>query len=245
MRITGVVQSGAGKGAYFTQVDWVVRQCEEKLGFAPYPGTLNVNIRDEDLPKLGSLLEIAPLSLVPDDPAFCAARVQPVEVQGIPAALVLPSEEVRIHEHRVVEIMAPCHLKQALAVKDGDSIHIDIRPATQDPAVADLHRTIYEFASSAGALEGFVYDRQALEASELDSWVRNLSAQCRDLPAEVRAAFQPALNRTLGRAVHSLVPLLGTDHPHLAALRSMVIGAAPSSADDFEVDKAQKAARYS
>ncbi len=44
MQLTGVIHSGAGKGAYFMQLDWVVRQCEDKLGFTPFPGTLNVHI---------------------------------------------------------------------------------------------------------------------------------------------------------------------------------------------------------
>jgi riboflavin kinase len=44
MEISGTIESGAGKGAYFTQVDWVVEQCREKLDLTPYPGTLNVRI---------------------------------------------------------------------------------------------------------------------------------------------------------------------------------------------------------
>ena len=46
MTIIGTIHSGAGKGAFFMQLDWVVRQCELKLGFVPYPGTLNLRVRD-------------------------------------------------------------------------------------------------------------------------------------------------------------------------------------------------------
>ncbi|HSH70054.1 MAG TPA: DUF120 domain-containing protein, partial [Deferrisomatales bacterium] len=200
MQLEGTIRSGAGKGAYFMQLGWVVRQCESKLGFTPFPGTLNVNIRDEDLPQLAPFLETAPVSLVPDDPGFCAARVQPVTVQGIPAGVVLPSDDVRIHEHRVLEIIAPCNLKEALTVADGDSIRFDTRSAGPETALADLQREIYEFAASAGALEGFVFERPGLEAAAVDNWIRNLSAQYRDLPPGTRETFQPALNRTLGRA---------------------------------------------
>ena len=244
MKLTGTIQSGAGKGAYFMQVDWVVRQCEAKLGFTPFPGTLNVNIRNADLPKLGQLMETADVAFVPDDPGFCAARVQPVTVQGIPAGVVLPSDDVRIHENRIIEIIASCNLKEVLALADGDSIRVDTRSDGHESDLADLNREIYEFAASAGALEGFVFRRQALEAAEVKDWIRNLSAQYTDLPPEAREAFQPALNRTLGRAIHSLASLLGRDHPHVVSLQRMVVGDAPTAADDFEVDKALKAARY-
>ena len=35
MVISGVIESGAEKGAYFTQMDWVVKQCENKLNMTP------------------------------------------------------------------------------------------------------------------------------------------------------------------------------------------------------------------
>jgi len=244
MQITGVIASGAGKGAYFTRVDWVVQQCAEKLGFIPFPGTLNITIQDRDLPDVQRLLAAAEISLVPTDPAFCAARVQPVTVRGIPAAVVLPSEDVRIHGHTTIEILAPCHLKRTLGLRDGDLIVVSMPGEEPRERTAALYREIYEFAASAGALEGYVYGKEVLEASDLDKWVRNLGTQYRGLPGAVRETLQPGLNRTLGRAAHSLAAALGGDHPHVAALRSMVVGEAPAAATDFDEDKVSKAARY-
>ncbi len=234
MQIRGVVQSGAGRGAHFTQVDWVVQQCAEKLGFVPFPGTLNVAIRDQDLPDLERLLAAAEVSLVPTDPAFCAARVEPVTVRGIPCALVLPSEDVRIHADTTIELLAPCHLKRTFGLQDGDPIVIATPDDDPREEPAALYREIYDFAASAGALE----------ASHLDNWVRNLIAQYKELPAAVREAVQPALDSTLGRAIHSMAAALGNGNLHVAALRSMVVGEMPASANDFEEDKDQKAVRY-
>ncbi len=36
--------AGQGQGRSFTRLDWVRRQFRDKLGFAPYPGTLNLQI---------------------------------------------------------------------------------------------------------------------------------------------------------------------------------------------------------
>jgi riboflavin kinase, archaea type len=124
MEISGVIKSGKGKGAYFTQVEWVVRQCERLLGYRPFPGTLNVYVRDSDLYKLNQFFQETDFDLVPDDPAFCAARVKKVTVNGIASAVVLPSDDVRIHEKRVVEVISSCSLKKSLGLKDGDQVTI-------------------------------------------------------------------------------------------------------------------------
>lgn len=124
MEISGVIQSGAGKGAFFTQVDWVVLQCKQMLGYRPFPGTLNVRIDDADVDKLDLLFSAVDFELVPDDPAYCAAKVKKIELNGIDAAVVKPGESVRIHENRVLEVISSCSLKQALGLKDGETVRL-------------------------------------------------------------------------------------------------------------------------
>ena len=46
--LTGKIVSGARQAAFFTQLDWVLEQCRQKLGFKPYPGTLNLEIASPD-----------------------------------------------------------------------------------------------------------------------------------------------------------------------------------------------------
>jgi len=53
--ITGKIISGIKKGAFFTQLDWVQEQCLEKLGFKPFPGTLNLEIPDESAKTIEAL----------------------------------------------------------------------------------------------------------------------------------------------------------------------------------------------
>lgn len=124
MEITGIIESGAGKGAYFTQVDWVVKQCENKLNMTPFPGTLNVRIDDGAVGHLEEFLQSADIELIPDDPSFCAARMKKVIVNGIGAAVVLPSEDVRIHGARTLELIAPRSIKKHLGLDDGDAVTI-------------------------------------------------------------------------------------------------------------------------
>ena len=124
--LKGKVVSGLGKGAGFTALEWVQEQCLVKLGFSPYPGTLNVSIFDESRPDLENLNRIDGIRLIPPDPAFCEGRAVPVVVSGINCAVVIPEEKVRLHQWRVVEILAPVKLKEKLKIDDGDRLEIEV-----------------------------------------------------------------------------------------------------------------------
>ncbi len=245
----GTIQSGTGQGAFFTRLDWVVDQCRTRLGWAPFPGTLNVRVGDEDLEHLDAFLQQTDAELVPEDPGFCSARVKRVALNGVPAALVLPSEDVRVHEKRVLEVLAACHLKSTLGLEDGDPVTVAGETARtagredmEEPMA--LYRDIYDLASSAGALEGYVYPVEHRDLAYLDDWIGNLVQQVRALPDEAREGIQPALDRTVGRTILSLEPRLGPEHPHIRALRSLVKGEVPGSPHDFEQEKKEKAERY-
>jgi HAD superfamily hydrolase (TIGR01509 family) len=122
VKMRGKVVSGARKAIYFTQVEWVQTQCSEKLGFKPYPGTLNIEISAEDL----LLLELAAredgADLIPPESGFCAAKALPLLVGSVSGALVLPAKDVRIHENEIVEVIAPVCLREALDLRDGDEV---------------------------------------------------------------------------------------------------------------------------
>ncbi len=130
MQITGIIEEGKGQGAFFVGLEWVVEQFERAMGFKPFPGTLNVRVSPEDVSELERLFSDNDFELIPDDPQFCTARVKRLNVNGLPAAAVLPSEDVRIHGKDVIEIMAGCHVKQALSLDDGDRVTLTVSGAS-------------------------------------------------------------------------------------------------------------------
>ncbi len=119
--IRGKIVSGVKKGAFFTQLDWVRSQCKEKLGFDPYPGTLNLEVEKEIVQEL---MKEKGVRLVPPDPKFCEGRALRVSIGKQKGAIITPSEEVRVHGENVIEIMAPVRIKWDLGVEDGDIISI-------------------------------------------------------------------------------------------------------------------------
>lgn len=131
MELTGKLVTGARQASFFTQLEWVMKQCAEKAGFIPYPGTLNLEIVADDLGLLPGLRNEQGLALQPPDPNFCVATLLPVHIGNYEGAIVVPAEDVTIHNENIIEIMSGIELRRALKLKDGDlvTIRFDKPPA--------------------------------------------------------------------------------------------------------------------
>jgi len=99
------------------------------------------------------------------------------------------------------------------------------------------YNKIYEFAASAGALEGYVYKKEKIDSNEIKNWVDNLVSSYKNLPKDAVDEFQPSLDGTLGRAIRSLIAVLGEKHDHVLKLKTMISGDLPHSPDDFKKRK--------
>ena len=122
--LTGKIVSGIKQGAFFTQLDWVQEQCLEKLGFKPYPGTLNLEIAHENMAIIEALRPQEGVELVPPDTNFCSGFLFPITVEGISGAIVAPADDVRVHGKNIIEIISHLGLKDALGVEDGDYVSL-------------------------------------------------------------------------------------------------------------------------
>ena len=100
-----------------------------------------------------------------------------------------------------------------------------------------LFAQIYEFAASAGALEGYVYRREEMDMKALTNWIGNLKTAYGLLPENVLQEVQASIDLTLGRAWKSLVLGLGQEHDLAQTVRSMIQGRMPETADDFHKKK--------
>ncbi|MBI4633375.1 MAG: hypothetical protein HY742_05745 [Deltaproteobacteria bacterium] len=100
-----------------------------------------------------------------------------------------------------------------------------------------IYTQIYEFAASAGAFEGYVYRKTEADSAALSPWIDHLVIAYRHFSPEVREHFQLSLNGTLGRAIVSLLPVLGEEHDLVRKLKTMVSSPLPASADDFQKKK--------
>jgi len=125
--LKGKIVSGARQAAFFTQLDWVQEQVEEKFGFRPYPGTLNLKIESKYSAVIELLQKEKLVELIPPDPQFCIAKTISASIGGLEGIVIIPEEDVNIHAANILEFMAPVKVKDALGVKDGDRLELMLK----------------------------------------------------------------------------------------------------------------------
>ncbi len=122
----GTVVSGMGEGKYYTEQTGYINQFMDKLGFVPYPGTLNIEIPYIERNKLRLIKNYGGIeiqSFKTHHRTFGAVLCFPSKIQHIQTAIVLPK---RSHYSNILEVISPVYLRKNLDVKDGDTIEITV-----------------------------------------------------------------------------------------------------------------------
>jgi riboflavin kinase len=127
-KITGLVFSDLGHAASFMALGWVQKSMQRSLGFAPYPGTLNLRLDSpEELAAWREVRRLLPgVEIAPPDSSSCQARCFLVEIMGRHrGAVILP--EVGGYPEDKLEVIAPLRLKDELKLKDGDRVTVEFK----------------------------------------------------------------------------------------------------------------------
>jgi CTP-dependent riboflavin kinase len=126
IKIRGRIVEGIREAGNFTQIPWVKRQFIEKLSIDPYPGTLNLEIDDPQSLRIFKELKAKKgIEITPEDPSFCSAQCYPVLIGGrLKGAIVFPL--VKDYPENKMELIAPKNIKEALSVKSGDDLEVEI-----------------------------------------------------------------------------------------------------------------------
>ena len=124
--LSGVVASGRGEGAFFTRTEWARRRFVDLFAIDPYPGTLNVILKDEAARSTWRQVKAAKGRILePPDAGWCAAKCYPVMVSGaVRGAVVLP--EVAAYPADQIEIVAAIGIRERLGLADGDRVTLEI-----------------------------------------------------------------------------------------------------------------------
>lgn len=127
--LEGTVFTGLGEGAYYISKEQYRKQFIEKLGFDPFPGTLNLRLTTEyDMKTRGELASYPAVEVEGfknEDRTFGSVKCYPVIVENkIKGALI---SALRSHyDASVLEIIAAAPLRKYLKLKDGQKVKVEV-----------------------------------------------------------------------------------------------------------------------
>jgi riboflavin kinase len=125
----GRVVSGMGEGAYYMSLAGYRKQFYEKLGYEPYPGTLNVKLVDKifrdarrEIGKYPSIF-IDGFSDTKRTYGWAKCYLAHINDGPIRNAAVLVLERTH-YDESMLEIIAPVSIKDTVGIRNGDIIKI-------------------------------------------------------------------------------------------------------------------------
>jgi len=132
-KITGIIFTDLGEAGSFMGLDWVQRILKEKVGFAPYAGTLNLRLTStQAIARWKELRQsMTGVDIPPPEPSFCHARCflakidKTLEGKEDERSVAVLVPEVDDYPADKVEVIAPFHVKKSLQVDDGDPLTLE------------------------------------------------------------------------------------------------------------------------
>lgn len=115
----GTVFSGTGQGRKFIDLPWVRGQIEEKLGFSPFPGTLNLKLNAKSTAKKALLNSRYPIEVKPEA-GYCPGELFKASINTIESGIVVP--KILNYPRDVLEVIAPICLRDHLNLVDGSLV---------------------------------------------------------------------------------------------------------------------------
>ncbi|MFA6049304.1 MAG: DUF120 domain-containing protein [Candidatus Micrarchaeia archaeon] len=127
--LEGKLVSGFGDGSYYLAQEGYARQFREKLGFEPFPGTLNVLLAGaEDLQARAMLdsREGIPISgFSSRERKFGGAKCFKAEINSkAMGAVIIPQRSH--YGNETVEIISPKNLRKTLGLKQGVTVRVKV-----------------------------------------------------------------------------------------------------------------------
>jgi riboflavin kinase, archaea type len=127
----GKVVSGLGEGAYYMSLIGYRKQFKEKLGYEPFPGTLNVKLTDrvfmDARHEIGKYPAVFINGFSDNKRTYGWAKCYPASINNgdIVEAAMLVLERTH-HDDSMMEIIARFSIKDTIGVRNGDKIKVKV-----------------------------------------------------------------------------------------------------------------------
>lgn len=142
----GKIVTGMGEGAYYMSLEGYRKQFYHKLGYEPFPGTLNIKLEEKNYMNSRKYLINRPSIHIEgfrnSDRTFgwvkCYAATIIQEVKGSQTLSAIPEynkeRDVHVlllerthHDNSLIEVIGPQNIKDTSKLKNGDNVIIKIK----------------------------------------------------------------------------------------------------------------------
>jgi riboflavin kinase len=130
VELTGHVTTGMGEGRHYITLEGYMEQFVEKLGYEPFPGTLNVDLTEASIRRRSALSSQDAVYIEgweDDDrtygPAHCYPATVSADGDSYEGVHVIVPERTH-HDEDQVELIAPDKLRDELGLDDEDRIRV-------------------------------------------------------------------------------------------------------------------------
>lgn len=130
IELAGTLVSGSGEGRYYVAQRGYTRQFRSKIGYVPFPGTLNVRLDADSAASLGGL-DASRGALIEGfadgERTYGWVRCYSSTINGRVPCDLLRLERTH-HDGSIVELIAPSNLRRRLRISDGSAVRISVAP---------------------------------------------------------------------------------------------------------------------
>ena len=130
LEFNGVAISGMGEGAYYMSQKFYKRQFMKRLGFEPYPGTLNVKLSEQVYVNAKKELDNHHSILIDGfkngNRSYGWVKCYPARINNSINGALLMLERTH-HDYDIIEVIAPVKIKDSIGITDGDRISVTVK----------------------------------------------------------------------------------------------------------------------
>jgi len=124
-KIKGKVVDGLKDGKYYLGLNEYRKKIKKQLGFAPFPGTLNIILdEDESKEKLQKVNGIEIQGFKKSDRIFGSIKIFKCKINDVDAGIIIP--ERSHYGSNTLEIISQFELRKKLNLENGDEIILEV-----------------------------------------------------------------------------------------------------------------------
>jgi Transcriptional regulator of a riboflavin/FAD biosynthetic operon len=130
--LSGTVTSGMGEGRHYITLSGYMTQFVDRLGYEPFPGTLNIDLDEGSIRRRARLGAIEPITIEgwEDDertygPAYCYPATVSADAETYQNTHVIAPERTH-HGDDHLEVIAPEKLRDVLDLDDETEVTVDV-----------------------------------------------------------------------------------------------------------------------